>query len=376
MKPWQFAVVSLALLATTGCRSDPAVPILERELRRKEDEIYRLRATVEELQDCGSCQDAAAGSPKPAEPETGPRQRSGADAGNGVKPPAIEMPPQSSTGVPKSLLGPAPGGSSLPEGLDVPENLRGPSKPLSPKDVEPAMPSPKPPTSRTMSPGPSESDGPALGKGAGGVTSRSGRMNLASLSASAVPLTPSSDSRRVAGITLSRTLTGSILADDRSSDQGLLVVIEPRDRAGRPVDAPAEVNVVVLDPALQGEAARVARWDFTAAETAAMFRRSGSSQAIHLTTVWPGNPPAHDKLHLFVRYVTADGRKLEADQPIEVVLPGDPTTGWKTADAVDRTERATDRGAPAAGAAAPSPATATRSDESRSQRPVWSPERR
>ena len=60
MKPWQFAVVSLALLMTTGCRSDPAVPILERELRRKEDEIYRLRATLEELQDCGSCSDVAA----------------------------------------------------------------------------------------------------------------------------------------------------------------------------------------------------------------------------------------------------------------------------------------------------------------------------
>ena len=57
MKPWQFAVVSLALLATTGCRSDPAVPILERELRRKEDEIYRLRGQLEEFQDCGTCQE-------------------------------------------------------------------------------------------------------------------------------------------------------------------------------------------------------------------------------------------------------------------------------------------------------------------------------
>ena len=43
------------------------------------------------------------------------------------------------------------------------------------------------------------------------------------------------------------------------------------------------MSVVVIDPALDGNAARVARWDFTAAETAAMFRRSGAALAIHLT---------------------------------------------------------------------------------------------
>jgi len=49
----------------------------------------------------------------------------------------------------------------------------------------------------------------------------------------------------------------------------LLVVVEPRDRTGRTVDAPANMSVVVIDPALEGNAARVARWDFTVAETAA-----------------------------------------------------------------------------------------------------------
>ena len=117
----------------------------------------------------------------------------------------------------------------------------------------------------------------------------------------------------------------------------------------------------------------MARWDFTPAETAAMFRRSGSSRAIHLTTVWPGEPPAHHKLHLFVRYVTADGRKLQAGQPIEVVLPGDPTTRW-TADAAS--QQPADREAPAAATSGPSPHAAKRSEEPKSERPVWSPERR
>ena len=33
---------------------------------------------------------------------------------------------------------------------------------------------------------------------------------------------------------------------------------------------------------------------------------------------WPDGPPKHHKLHVFVRYVTADGRKLQTDGPIDV----------------------------------------------------------
>ncbi len=369
MKPWQFAVVGLALLATAGCRSDPAVAILERELRLKEDEIYRLRATVDEFQDSAqSCQDRAVGgsrSTMPAEPDVAaPRHRPDSGAPNGAKPPAVEMPSQPATKMPDALQTPA---GSLPPGVpDVPEHLRGPSKPLGPQGRAP--------------------DGPALEKGVDGVSSRSGRITMASQSASAEPFMPSGDSRRVAAIVLNRTLTGGIGADERTGDQGLLVVVEPRDRAGRTVDAPAEVSVVVLDHALEGDAARVARWDFTAAETAALFRRTGSARAIHLTTAWPADPPAHNKLHLFVRYVTADGRKLQADGPIEVALPGDKTARWTPADSADRDERLAEREsssetwqrneAPTARVPGPTPHTATRSDDAKPRRPVWSPERR
>ncbi len=207
------------------------------------------------------------------------------------------------------------------------------------------------------------------------------------LAASAEPFTPSGDSRRVASITLDRSMTGGIASADASADQGLLVVVEPRDRAGRTIDAPGELNVVVLDPALKGDAARVARWDFPAAETAAMFRRTGSSRAIHLTMTWPSDPPKHNKLHLYVRYVTADGRRLNLDQPIEVALPSDKTAQWTRGKADGRVEQtaAIDSAAswrtseiPAVAtvaAVAPAPQATTRPDAQTPQRPKWSPER-
>ena len=156
------------------------------------------------------------------------------------------------------------------------------------------------------------------------------------------------------------------------------------------IDAPAEMSVVVLDPALrdeQGKAARVARWDFTAAETAAMFRRTGPTGAIHLMMTWPEEPPKHGKLHLFVRYVTADGRKLEANQPIEVALAGEERGRRIVSEPPGRTEGSEDgrrapeswrpNELPTARVPGPSPDIETRNAEAAAlARPVWSPERR
>jgi hypothetical protein len=149
------------------------------------------------------------------------------------------------------------------------------------------------------------------------------------------------------------------------------------------------MSIVVLDPGLrdeEGKAARVARWDFTAAETAAMFRRTGATAAIHLMMTWPDHPPKHNKLHLFVRYVTADGRNVEANQPIEVAPAGDKTIRWTPSESPVRADPSADRRPapeswrpnemPTARVPGPSPYTATRSDASNSARPVWSPDRR
>jgi hypothetical protein len=352
MKSWHLFIVGSALLATAGCRSDPAIPILERQLRLKEDEIYRLRATLDDLQDCPTSYPVRDGDSRSKErDDDAPRRRRGNDAPNDMQPPKIDTGSKASS-VPPALL---QGTENPPAG--------NPSK--SPRQNDPA-------------PDPTGSDGPSLDRNSDEVGARPRNIMPAGASASAVPLTPSGDSRRVAGIALNRTLTGGVNSGDRDGDQGLLVVVEPHDRAGRLVDAPAEMSVVVIDEAQKGAAARVARWDFTAAETAAMFRRTGSNTAIHLTTTWPADPPVHNKLRLFVRYVTADGRKLQTDAPIKVALPGDKIARWSPNDPPSKPEPAVVQRdtAPTTRVPGPSPQTATRSNPPKPARPVWSPERK
>jgi len=274
-----------------------------------------------------------------------------------MRPPETERGTPTNT-VPDALRNPGSLPSDIPE---VPENIRGPT------------------------PNKSSDDGPALERDSDRLSSRPGYMSLTA-AAAAIPFRPSGHSQRVASIALDPALTGGIGSGDASGDRGLLVVVEPRDAEGRTVDAPAEVNVTAFDRALKGEAARVARWDFTPAETASLFRRTGSSAAIHLAMGWPANPPKHRKLQLFVRYITADGRKLEANQPIEIALPGDRTARWTPVETPRSADPPIERES-APGSWRPNetrternpdstPYIASRTAEPASERPVWSPERR
>ena len=359
MKPWLLIVLGVALPAITGCRTDPAIPLLERELYRKDKEINRLQWQIEDLQDLlNSGQERTGGHAKARDDEREERSESSPHdkhQSNGLRPPEVDRGKPSSRG--SDVLFP----SGIPEG--PPDNI---SRPSSNK---------------------SSDEGPALDGGPGHFSSRPASLSTpAGVAASAIPFNPSGNSRQVASVELDRMLTGGIGSGDRSGDQGLLVVVEPRDAAGRPVDAPGDVNVAVLDPAFQGDAARVARWNFTAAETAALFRRTGAGGAMHLAMAWPENPPKHNKLHLFVRYMTADGRKFETNQPIEIALPGEQPARWTAAESprsadppieqepAARSWRLSE--SPPARNPGPPPYMATRTSASNPERPVWSPERR
>ena len=377
MRTWQLAVVGLVLLATTGCRTDPKIVMLERDNRLKEDEIYRLQAIIEDLQDTdnacgsrpvGSRRADSADEPPPYSPDHG----SGSSRRQGSQPPTVELPSQPVEKVPDALKRPA---GSMPSGIpEVPEHLRGPSKATE-----------------------SSLNGPSLEQEGLSMQPRHA-VRQAGLHASVVPFIPSGDSRQAASIAINRTLTGGVDSDDHSGDQGLLVVVQPRDARRQAIDAPADISIVAIDPSVQGEAARVARWDFTAAEVASLFRRNGDSREIHLTTVWSADPPKHNKLHLFVRYITADGRKLEADLPIKISLASEKTARWAPAAMSRRLSRSTEleptpesqpvsesrpvpeswrpNEKPATHASNPPPQTATRSNEPKSRWPAWSPERR
>jgi hypothetical protein len=124
--------------------------------------------------------------------------------------------------------------------------------------------------------------------------------------------------QRVEMIYLNPRLTGGADFDAQPGDDGICVLVEPRNRSGDFVPEPARVSVVLLDPTKSDAAARVARWDLDAEATRQFLCIDTADRGLLLRLPWQDAPPEPRRLHLFVRYVTADGRKLEADREIDL----------------------------------------------------------
>lgn len=130
---------------------------------------------------------------------------------------------------------------------------------------------------------------------------------------------------QVSEIALNPALTGPL---GNSGSGGLVVFIEPRNTRREIVEMAGDVSIVALDPALQGDAARVARWDFTSSEAASRLRRTAAGSGLHFQLAWPGRAPRNAALKLFVRLITDDGRKLVAELPIDLRAEGPAQQAW------------------------------------------------
>jgi hypothetical protein len=284
------------LLTAVGCRAGRLTEPLERENRHLEDVIYELEDQLREMQaQLDSChrENAALRSQLGGSGTSTRRSRESA----GIEPPLTEL------GEPSAL--PLPRRSTAP--LEAAPPYQGPPLISPPSSDRPDGLLPQGPVEEW--PGPAELDEPET---------------IAPASAN-LPLEPRADEAGTGGpvtkITLNKQLTGGHNRDDFPGDDGVMVVIEPRTAQNQIVRVPGELSIVILDPALEGADSRVARWDFSAEETARLFKKTLLGEGIHLALPWPGPPPANSKLVLFVRYRGPDGEERIAEQPIRVKPP-------------------------------------------------------
>ena len=185
--------------------------------------------------------------------------------------------------------------------------------------------------------------------------------------------TPKLLDKKVTHLFLNPALTGATDFDGQPGDDGLRVVLEPRNAADTFVSEAGSVSIVVLDPDRQGDAARVARWDFDGSAMRQLIADSSPTRGIKLEMPWPAAPPAVNRLKLFVRYETPDGRRLQADREIYITPPGQAISRW--------TPRSPER----VSSASIAPASSVSADAAKSVRsasaaeipatPIWAPNR-
>ena len=282
MNMLRVVVLVLACLSLAACRSDPSIDLLESELRSLEDQLYLLDDELEQ-----KCAELASCRRENSTLRRGTSQKE--DLGTSVLQPARD---------------------SDPSRTSEPDDAPG----LTPPTVEPGVLAP--PEVEFPS-GPSELPPPNL-------------QGAAQSPAEAVQVSAQviEDAGPVTQIKLNSRLTGGYDFDGKPGDEGVLVVIEPQDDEGHYVARSAPVSIVVLDKTQSGAAARVARWDFDASETAGKLRRSLLGRGIHLELPWPNEPPQSKQLQVYTRYMTDDGSKLQADREIQVELTPRAAQGW------------------------------------------------
>jgi hypothetical protein len=307
---WRTLVAAAAGLAVcAGCRTKPLVNAhlesVNAEYRELEDYVYaledendRLQRELAHLRNDPAARGSSAPGNQPGRLFRRPDRSTPREVTPGESMPELE-PPRIESGTPVDL-----------SELDVPTI----HLPTSPADTPPADTPPRETGKLRLSPPAAELPAPA------GDSASAPR-------ASPAPLEQPPSDRRVTHLFLNPALTGGSDFDGQPGDDGLLVVLEPRNEANQYIPAAGSVSVVVLDPNRVGDAARIARWDFDAAELADKFDH-GTTRGLNLTLPWPATPPPGEKLHLFVRYVAPDGRKLQSDREIFLRRGEDIAQAW------------------------------------------------
>lgn len=347
MDAWRWAVGCAALWAIAGCQTPQAITALERECRMLEDQVYMLEDELSRAESAlEACQRGSGGAARSSVAPARETPSRPAPAEDSSRLPPIRGPQMTPNGNGKSPVDPGSlrlpdvevPGQALPSGV-MPKSFQPNGSPnlLPPNSRKPSAyrPGSGPPRYLPDPRGQAGRDAPrrlppvdAGNVGQAASLPRDTRVDPRVIPAQAIALDVRADNHRVDHITLNRALSGGYDRDARFGDAGVTVLVEPRDVQGQLAPAAGPISVVVLDRGRSGDAARVARWDFTAEQTATLYRKTPYGEGIYLEMPWPGSPPDRNRLHMFVRYTTKDGRNLEASRELDVALPARRQQAW------------------------------------------------
>ena len=357
------AWITLACLLA-GCRSDANRELLERELRVQEDHIYQLQGEIHHLATSleASRQEndllkQEVRTPKGGAPEElpAPSRR--------TKPPAKQPPAE--LPLPGELAPPAvTPGTEIEPGIEVDPGLKGgPSIEIRPGEKG----------GSEIEIGPEPGPAPKLDFGT------PDQPEPEPAPPQAKTRVEEGNSTEVVNITFNPRLTGGYDADGKDGDEGITVLIEPRDAEGLVIKAPADVSVVLVDPRATGAAGRVARWDFRTDEIVHNFQQNMIGQGIYLKLLWPDARPGTGRYRIYARYTTADGRRLETYQDVTIQGGDDSSTQRPTAAGPTLAEAELSAPRPLRSVmrenAQPLPAAESARPAASNSRPKWSPYR-
>jgi len=114
--------------------------------------------------------------------------------------------------------------------------------------------------------------------------------------------------------------TGGHDSASGQGDDGLQVIIEPRNAEGRPIQVPGDAMLQVLEVTTEGHKRLLSSWYIDKDQVKASWRMGLLSQGYNVILPWKVIP-ATEKLRLVLQFRLEDGRVFEADRDVTVRLP-------------------------------------------------------
>ena len=134
--------------------------------------------------------------------------------------------------------------------------------------------------------------------------------------------------RRVVELFFHPTLCRSVNFDDDEHDDGVFLVLQPRNHSGQFVPEPANLSIEIFDSGRDDDKSRIGVWKYSATEVASKIQPIGSQQGIHMTLPWNGPNPKADRVTVRAIYTFENGRQIAANKDLFISGPGKLKTVW------------------------------------------------
>ena len=121
------------------------------------------------------------------------------------------------------------------------------------------------------------------------------------------------DSLRVTHLFLNPLLTGGADFDKQFGDDGITMVIEPRNSDDVFVPLARPIGAVITEAGVPGI---LAKWTIDTAEVKKRLVNTDKMRGFKIRLDWLDSKPKTNRVHLTVRYVTEDNRDLLAEQDV------------------------------------------------------------
>src|SRR5438067_2254233 len=113
--------------------------------------------------------------------------------------------------------------------------------------------------------------------------------------------------------------TGGVDEDQVPGDEGIMVVLVPRDIDGTPIKAPGTLRVTALEITQEGMKVPLSTWDVSANKLRQSWRSGLLSTGYHVTLPWQ-TLPRMEKLRIVAQFQPLEGGVFEAERDVTIRL--------------------------------------------------------